>query len=179
MWQWYTFFFHYLIMVVLYFRAGIRHKKCFVFVIIRKEQKIGLIRDLSPRTPIRGVSKTCLLLSEDLRKDNAMFQLCELFLEFKKCILIGLPLLSMCRQAILLNVFLHPSCNIDFPPLRLLMHGFMIASFLGQYSIIKSSVSATIAYWSLLCYVKYTFSELVSFRPCNALLCVLFHEEYL
>ena len=30
-----------------------------------------------------------------------------------------------------------------------LMHRFMITSFLGQYSIIKSSVSATIAHWSL------------------------------
>ena len=30
-----------------------------------------------------------------------------------------------------------------------LIHRFMMASFLGQYSIIKSSVSATIAHWSL------------------------------
>ena len=30
-----------------------------------------------------------------------------------------------------------------------LIHRFMISSFRGQYSIIKSSVSATIAYWSL------------------------------
>ena len=30
-----------------------------------------------------------------------------------------------------------------------LMHRFMMASFLGQYSIIKSSVSVTIAHWSL------------------------------
>ena len=100
-------------------------------------------------------------------------------LGIQKCILIALPLLSMCRQAILLNVVSASILQYWFSSSPSFMHGFMIASFLGQYSIIKSSVSATIAHWSLLCYVKYTFSELVSFRPSNALLCVLFHEGYL
>ena len=65
-----------------------------------------------------------------------------------KCILIVPPLLSMCRQAIFFNV-VSTFCNICFPHLLPWCIGSWSLLFLGQHSIIKSLVSATIAYRSL------------------------------
>ena len=58
-----------------------------------------------------------------------------------------------------------------------LTYRLIIASFLTHYSIIKLSVSATMAHWSLNL-SKYSFSRLVmSLRLCRALSCVPFHVE--
>ena len=52
----------------------------------RQRKKKGLILDLVYiylRVPSFGAAKTSFLLSEDLRKGNAMFKSCQLFLEFQ------------------------------------------------------------------------------------------------